>query len=146
MAVYQAAMVLLKNPLIPIGRGLCYNRTTKEVTSVYAIAALAECIGACLVVSAIAWLRHLSGAPPLVHDFAARYITPVLMFVAAVSSSWYAVDAQQHGEFHPESDAAVAGLALLLGIVLSGELVWLVVEVRRFRERRGRQKQASWRL
>jgi type VI protein secretion system component VasK len=103
----------------------------------YAIAALAELCSACLLLSAIAWLRHLYGAPPLMHDFTVRYIMSVLIFMAAVSSIWYAVDAQRSGEFHPESDPTAAVLALGCGVVLVGVLVWLVVEVRRFRARHG---------
>lgn len=97
-----------------------------------AIVGMAEFISCYLVTSAMAWLRHLRGAPRMLHDFAIRYVGPALMSIMVVLAIYLGVDEQRRGEFHPDSSPPVVGMALGLGVVLAALVVWLVVEVRRF--------------
>lgn len=68
----------------------------------------------------------------MLHDFAIRYVLPVLLSIMVVLAVFLGVDEQRRGEFHPDSSPQTVGLALFLGVVLAGVVVWLVVEVRRF--------------
>ena len=95
-----------------------------------AIVGMAEFISCCLVTSAIAWLRHLRGAPRMLHGFAIRYVFPALMPIIVVLTIFLGVDEQRMGEFHPDSSTPVVCMALGLGVVLAALIVWLVVEVR----------------
>ena len=97
-----------------------------------AIVGVAEFIGCCLIISAIAWLRRLRGAPRVAHDFGVRYVVPVLVAISVVLLISLGVDAQRSGAFHPDSSPQVAGMALGLSVVLAILVVWLAVEVRRF--------------
>ncbi len=101
-----------------------------------AIVGMAEFISCVLVTSAIAWLRHLRGAPRMAHDFEIRYVAPVSMSIIVVLAIFLGVHEQRRGEFHPDSSPPAVGMALGLGVVLVALVVWLMVEVGRYRTHR----------
>lgn len=97
-----------------------------------AIVGMAEFIACGLVTTAIAWLRHLRGAPRTYYDFGIRYVVPVLLLILIVLLISMGVDEHRRGVFHPDSSPQAVGLAISLGVVLAALAAWLVVEVRRF--------------
>jgi hypothetical protein len=101
----------------------------------FAILGLAEGVGCVFALSAVAWLRHLSGVHLSQRLEMARFVLPIVTAIWLVAFILILMYEQQRGEFHPESSPTVAGLALFLGIVLAG-MIWLVVvEVRQYRAR-----------
>ena len=104
-----------------------------------AIIVLVEFVASGFVASAIAWLRYLYGAPWSRdwHATMVRYLVPVLMPILVVLFIVMSVThsaAVQQPDTHPPD----VGFALGLGIALAALLVWLVVEVGRYRARHRR--------
>lgn len=97
-----------------------------------AILLLVEFFGRSLVVSAIAWLRYLYGAPFVTRDWEVRYVVPVLLALFVVI---FTIMSIQHRTTinQPDTYPADVGLSLGLCIALAALVVWLIVEVGRYR-------------
>lgn len=101
-----------------------------------AILSIAEFIGCSFVMSAIAWLRYLYGAP-MSRDWHAtmvRYLLPFLSVITVALQISLSIHEQQMGIYHADSPVLV-NFALGCGVVLAALVAWLVVEVRRYRAR-----------
>lgn len=87
-----------------------------------------------LVLSAIAWLRYLYGAPLPARDWEVRHIVPFLSALIIVGSIIMGI---QHPMpiNQPDTHLVDAGIILGLHIVSAALVVWLVVEVGRYRTR-----------
>jgi hypothetical protein len=95
------------------------------------ILGLIEFVACGLVTSAIAWVRHLYGAPRMYRDWEVRYLVPFLILIVVVGSIFLSVT---HGVApqQPDSYPPEVGLALVLGITLVALVAWLVIEVGRY--------------
>ncbi len=99
------------------------------------ILVVGEFFGCCLALSAIAWLRHFYGAPPLARDWVARYGVPFLSAMAIALGTYLSIQNRttiQQLDMHPPD----VRLPLVLGIALAAFVVWLMVEVGRYRTHR----------
>lgn len=95
---------------------------------------LAVMVGLPLTMSAIAWLRHLSGAPRRDwHEAGVRYLVPPLTVIVAVLL--ISMEIQDPQVMQPDTYPPDIELFLVVGGVWAALVVWLVVEARRYRAR-----------
>jgi hypothetical protein len=95
---------------------------------------LAMIVGLPLTVSAIAWLRYLSGVPSRDwHEAGVRYLVPPLTVIGAIlliSMALHDPKVRQPDTYPPDVEGY-----LVLGGVWAALVVWLVVEALRYRAR-----------
>ena|SRR5690242_8299825 len=102
-----------------------------------AFVALAEFTICGLVINAIGCLRHFREVPPSARDRGVRfrYVVPVLTLACALVFGTMIMLEQQEVAYPEDSNPAFVGMALGLGVALVALVVWLLIEVRRYRAR-----------
>ncbi|HET8852746.1 MAG TPA: hypothetical protein VFN02_09485 [Ktedonobacteraceae bacterium] len=97
------------------------------------LVATVEFAGCFAIGSVIAWLQHLSGQGICADDKLLRYAMPIVAAFCIVVALSMAVQWTRSGQ-QPTSSITV-NWVLGCGVVVAVLVVWLVVEVRRFRAR-----------
>lgn len=95
------------------------------------LVATVEFAGCFAMGSVIAWLRHFSGQAIFADEKLLRYFMPIVAAFCVVVALSMAVQWARSGQ-QPKS-AITVNLVLGCGVVLAVLVVWMVVEVRRFR-------------